>query len=155
MTAVLHAGEGGAAGDRTPGRTYRWSTAVLYALTLTGYPIISFIPTVMGVPSRMASIPFRAGYLVLATIVLLQNIRWRRVYYGPVWFPLGIFWLLYLMRLATDTVFSPIHLMLPPIEYFEWALGTCLIPMMSFLSAPDDETLELAAPAVSRCMRTI
>jgi hypothetical protein len=123
---------------------HRWSTATLYALTVAGYPLIATLPIVLGLPSRTVSIPYRAGYFALALFVLAQNIRRNRVYFGPAWLPLGLFWLLYTFRLASDLVFFPITVKLPPLEYFAWAFGSCVVPMLAFFSRPDDRTLELA-----------
>jgi hypothetical protein len=124
--------------------THRWSTAILYALTVAGYPLIASLPIVLGIPSRAASIPFRAGYLALSILVVGQNLSRNRMYFGRAWFPLGLFWMFYSLRLASDLVFFPVAVKLPPAEYFAWAYGGCFIPMLAFLSSPDTRTLKLA-----------
>jgi hypothetical protein len=124
---------------------HRWSTALLYALTLAGYPLVATLPIVLGMPSRAISVTFRAGYLALSIAVLAGNLKRSRIYVGVALLPLGAFWLLYTLRLASDLVFFPVAAKLPAAEYFAWAYGTCFIPMLAFLTRPDDRTLDLAA----------
>jgi hypothetical protein len=124
---------------------HRWSTAVLYGLTIAGYPLISAAASILAIDSRSISLIYRAGYLALALAVVAENLRRRRLYTGSLWFLLGVFWLLYSARIFSDTTFSPAALRLAGYEYFLWAFGTCLIPMLAFMSVPDDETLRTSA----------
>src|SRR5665213_594049 len=122
----------------------RKSHALLFAFTIAGYSLVSAIPSLTGVDSRVVSIPFRAISLGLALLVgMVLGVR-HRLYRGAAWFPLLTFWVLYVIRMAVDTVFDPIPVKLTGLEYAAWGLGTCFIPLIAFLSDPGDEVLLLA-----------
>jgi O-antigen ligase len=123
----------------------RIDVAVLYALTVAGYPVISALPTFAGVDSHLASLIFRVLYFVLAATAIAGNLRRGGLYAGVAWLPFSIFWILYVGRMMWDVVFNPVSLSLSGPDYFVWAFGACLIPMIAFLAAYDDPTLELAA----------
>lgn len=121
------------------------SVALLYALTIAGYPLVSAIPTVLGTNSRGASVLFRAAMIFLAFYVIALKVRRRETYRGAAWLPLLAFWMLYATRIAADVVFRPIDLKLHGYEYIMWAIGTCFIPMLAFMTHSGTETLRLAA----------
>src|SRR5436309_88959 len=123
----------------------RIDVAVLYALTVAGYPVVSALPTFAGVDSHPASLIFRVLYFVLAATAIVGNLRRGGLYAGVAWLPFSIFWILYVGRMMWDIVFNPVPLSLSGSDYFIWAFGACLIPMIAFLAAYDDPTLDLAA----------
>ena len=123
----------------------RLDVAILYALTVAGYPLVSAIPTFAGVDSHLASLIFRAIYFALAVTVLIRNLRAGSLYVGIAWLPLGLFWILYTGRLVWDTQFSPLPHRLAGPEYFIWAFGACLVPMVAFLATEEEATSDLAA----------
>ena len=123
----------------------RWDVAILYALTVAGYPLVSAVPTFVAVDSRLASLTFRALYLALSIGILVRNLRQRAVYDRAAWFPIALFWILYTARIVWDTQFHSSSLSLNPPDYFIWAFGTCFVPMLAFFGFADDTTLDLAA----------
>jgi len=66
------------------------------------------------------------------------------MYSGALWFPLGLFWTMYVARMVADTVVFPQELSLPRGEYFLYGLGTTFIPMLALFARPTEATLRLA-----------
>jgi len=122
----------------------QWILATLYAASVAGYPLIAGVPVALALDSRAISIPYRAIILGLSIGVIIRSARQRRLYTGILWLPLGIFWTLYLARMLSDTFMVPVPLGQPPLEYFLYGVGTCLIPMMACLARISDSTLRLA-----------
>ena len=120
------------------------SIALLFGLTVAGYPLISAIPVLFGLDSRAVSIPYRAFVALLSLGVIVSvAIRRRKAYSGLFWFPFAVFWALYLLRLVLDTVFLPSPLRLSAAEYFMYSIGMVFIPTVALLIRQDDKTLEL------------
>ncbi|HSK19871.1 MAG TPA: O-antigen ligase family protein [Longimicrobiales bacterium] len=123
----------------------RRAVALLYAAVIAGYPLVSGLPLVLGVDSRVASVPFRA-FVLLYSIALFVGVSivHRRAYRGLYWIPFILFWVLYIVRLFLDIVFLPVTLRLTPAEYFAYSLGMCMITGIVMLMRVDDDTLRLA-----------
>lgn len=103
-----------------------------FALGIAGYPIVSFLPELLGASSRSVTVPFRGLYLLLGLIIFLRAGRYSRLYQGPGWYLFGGFWLAYMARLLADIVYFPVDLRLPGAEYFLYAIGVTLIPTLAF-----------------------
>jgi O-antigen ligase len=122
-----------------------WSLALLFALAVAGYPLVSSISLLLGVDNRPISVVYRAFVMGLAgVVIILLGLGQGRLYRGRIWVPLGVFWALYLFRLLLDTALFPVPLRLHPLEYIAYAIGVCLIPMLAFLTWPDPATLRRA-----------
>jgi hypothetical protein len=121
------------------------ATALLYAVTIAGYALVSAVPPLIGVESRVVSIPYRALALGLALMVIFLAYRRRQFYRGAAWFPLLTFWLFYTVRIVVDTEFRPVQLGRGLSDYVLWAFGTCFIPLVAFFQDPGEEALRLAA----------
>ena len=123
-----------------PQPTSRWITALLalaLAGTLAGYQVISFLPELLGVDSRVVTVPFRAILAGLYLMVLFLGFYSRcRVRLSLPMLALSVFLVLYTMRLLLDTVIAPVPLELPPEDYIAYFLGMSLLPIITFLLAP-------------------
>ncbi len=126
--------------DRSP----NWTLAILYAIAIAGYALIATVPVALGFGNRLITVPFRGLVLVLSIWVVVGAARRRELYTGVLWLPLAVFWALYTGRLLLDTLIDPVPLGYPGGEYFLYALGTCLVPMLAFFVRPNDATLALA-----------
>ena len=125
-------------------REGRRDLAALYAAAIAGYPLVASVPVAFDLESRAVSVPFRAVVLGLSIWTVSRSVRRRELYTGSLWVPLGIFWVLYLARMLSDTFLRPVPLSQPPDEYFLYAVGTCLVPMLALFTKPSDATLGLA-----------
>lgn len=122
-----------------------WGVASLYGLTLAGYPLVSALPVLFGMDSRVASVPFRGLVVVLSVaVIFFVSVKRSRGYTGIFLVPLCIFWLFYFIRLLSDTVLFPIPLRLSSVEYFLYSFGMCLIPMLGLMVFVDRQTLNRA-----------
>lgn len=106
--------------------------AVLIILAIVGYPLISIVPTLLGVESRFTSLIFRAMVLGLSIVILLSvfflsSLRIR--------FPVVIFflcWIFLLLRVLNDVLIfdiSPSGYFSPP-DFFVFIIGVSLIPTL-------------------------
>ena len=119
--------------------------SLLIAMTVAGYALASGIPPLIGLDERAASVPYRAFALAWTILVLALVARRRMHYRGAAWFPLLVFWTLYSLRIASDTVFAPIDLARPPSEIILWAYGTCLLPTLALFASPGERALRRGA----------
>lgn len=116
-----------------------------WALIIVGYPLTSAITTVFALPNRPVSISVRGITLLVALgIFALVALRERRLYRGIYWVPLAVFWTWYLARLGYDSAFAPENLRLSPPEYFLWAVGATLVPVLAFMARCRDDELDWA-----------
>lgn len=121
--------------------------ALLYALTLVGFPLASTLPIVLNLPSQVVTVPFRLLVIVLTGgalyFCLLRN---GRVAGGAtVWISLAL-WLLLVGRMFLDTVFDPLpgEPGMPVPQYVLLSIGACFLPALVFLQVPTTATLDLA-----------
>ncbi|WP_457653752.1 O-antigen ligase family protein [Rhodocaloribacter sp.] len=112
-----------------------------FILAIAGYGLFSFIPDFFSIPGRNVTISYRAIILVLSLWVIKKNLVEGRYHVSLVYLlPVAIFWSLYIVRMIVETSFdyNP-YLSLPWYEYYLYAIGTCLIPMVAFMGVQDDE----------------
>ena len=123
------------------------SLALLYALTMVGFPLASTVPVMLQVDSQVASVPFRGVMIALFVWVLCDSfVRQRRVYTGVALLPIFALWWLLIARLLQGTVIDPLpgSLGMPVAQYLLLSLGACFLPALAFIAAPNAATLELA-----------
>jgi len=120
-----------------------WGIALLYGLSIAGYPLISSLPLILKVDSQVVSIPYRAFFLGLSIVIILSYIFGEKHNYKGIFLlPLFVFWSLYILRLLSDTILFPIYLGREVSTYYLFAFGVCLIPMLAFLVHVDKKTLK-------------
>jgi O-antigen ligase len=115
--------------------------AATYVMVLVGYAAIAPLAGVIGGGSRLVTIPYRIVVLALVVAVLLMALETGRLYSGSVVVPLILFWVLYLMRLVFDTSAAPIDLRMSAAEYYSYAVGSTLLPMLALLIVPTARSL--------------
>jgi O-antigen ligase len=115
--------------------------AATYVMVLVGYAAIAPLAGVIGGGSRLVTIPFRIVVLALVVAVLLMALETGRMYSGSIVVPLILFWALYLMRLVLDTSAAPIDLRMSAAEYYSYAVGSTLLPMLALLVIPTARSL--------------
>ena len=118
----------------------RWAYPLLFALTISGYPLFASISVLLGVPSRTIAVPFRMLVVALSLLTLVIYLVAGRLHGGRTTIGIGIFWALYITRMAWDTVFAPITLGMPSGDYWVQALGFCFLPMLGLFAVPDATT---------------
>lgn len=119
--------------------------ALLFALTIAGYPLVSSLPFLLGVDSRVTSVPYRAAILVISLLIIIYQMKFRsNSRSSTIFYLLWIFWVLYLIRLLSDTLISPIPLPISSEEYLLFAIGVTFIPMVAFYYITNKANLSLA-----------
>lgn len=109
--------------------------ALLITLAISGYPFIATLSTALGLGSIYYSIAMRAFVLFVSIFLLLRSSFYLKPHQFKYFGLFIIFWTIYLFRLTVDTVLYPDQLSRAPSEYWLWALGVCLIPTLSLVSA--------------------
>lgn len=115
-----------------------------YTVVLVGYPAIAPLAALIGMSSRVVTIPYRGVVAAISLALVLVGIASRRFYHGLLLFPLAAFWVLYMARLILDTLAAPIPLRMSLGEYYMFTIGTVLLPLMAFLVVPTTRALEWA-----------
>ena len=85
--------------ERRSKRLSRWASW-LFVLSLTGYPFVGLVATLMNWESTIASVPFRALMLAASLVIILQAASCSRWWRNNRW--LLLFWFIYLVRLLWD-----------------------------------------------------
>lgn len=108
----------------------------LLALNLAGFPLVAGVTAYLGLPSTSFSIYTRAAILGLSSILLVASLVGNRVKVtaGFFWIPLSVFWVAYLLRIYIDTSSDLRALSRSDADYWIWAVGACLIPMLGLLT---------------------
>lgn len=123
------------------------SLALLYAVTIVGFPLISTLPLVFGFEVQLASIPYRVFVVGLVLWILG---RWcffgARVYAGALLVPVLLYWLLLLVRMFWDLYADPLARppLFPDEQLVALSLGACFLPAIAFLELPSAATLTRA-----------
>jgi O-antigen ligase len=109
---------------------------LLIGLDLTGQAFMAALSEQFGWKTNMFSVLMRAilfsSALALIFIALFIRGRFEK---PPKAYALTLFWILYLIRLASDTLLSGKALSQEPYVYWAWAVGGCVVPMIGMLMA--------------------
>lgn len=120
--------------------------ALLYALAIAGYPVVSGIALLLHMETRVSSIAYRAVVVFLTLITVLRWLVLRKKICLP-WelIPLFLLWGVMLFRLAWD---SWVMSLSAPWKAWEELLiftaGVAMLPAMAFLERPMQSTLRSA-----------
>ena len=130
---------------------YRYASFLLIsvlALSLSGYPLVASMTSLLGIENRPVAIGFRLILLLTSVFLILAILANHvRIYRGWVWIPILVFWTLYVIRLWLDTKILSAPLSREPVEYWIWSIG-CLIPMVALMAKPDSVTSSRALGTV-------
>ena len=112
------------------GRPLKLSGIASLALTgnLAGFLIVSYIPEMLGVNSRVATVPFRAlmlGFLIYACGRILKSGH-LRMQMSPTSVLVIFFWIAYCSRFIVDAVVLQVPLGSPPAEMALYLFGIVL-----------------------------
>ncbi|ALI53967.1 O-antigen ligase family protein [Celeribacter marinus] len=113
--------------------TYAGFTTAILVLSVSGYPLTAGITTVLGLDNRMASVLMRAVVLLLTVLVLLRPGSTSAL--RPSWPILlfFLFWTIYLVRMAYDTILGTGELGRPALDYWLFGVGTSFLPASALL----------------------
>lgn len=127
---------------RTP---YSFLATLVCSLSLSGYPFVASLATLLGVNNTPLSFFYRAVVL-LACLVILGGILANRmqVARGLVWIPIVVFWFLYFIRIFLDTFVNTATLEMERKYYWIWTIGACFIPMIALMSKMNRKSLNRA-----------
>lgn len=123
-----------------------WFYSLLAALNLAGFPAVAALALIFGGSSTQLSIAMRTVILGMSVGLLFLAAVRRQTYLmkGWYWLPLSIFWAAYIARLWYSTEAEPHLLSRAPLEYWMWAIGACLIPMLGLLTKPNERAWRLS-----------
>ena len=121
--------------------------AAMYVLTIVGFPLVSTLPTLLGLDSQLATIPYRMLVAGLAVGILYGWwLRGTRVLFNSAVLVTLTLWTLLIARMLWDTIVSPLpgELYTPAGQLLLLSLGACFLPAMVGLEFPSDASLDLA-----------
>lgn len=121
--------------------------AALYALTVVGFPLVSTVPTLVGVDSQAATVPFRIIIVALSVGILYGWwVRGTRVLFNAAVLATLTLWALLVARMLIDTMVDPLpgDLGIPVSQFLLLSLGACFLPALTGLEYPNARTLDLA-----------
>ncbi len=117
-------------GWRLPSRVrLLWLPSVVLAVGLYGYPLVSFLTLSGAADTRAVTMPYRAIYLLLSLGALALRKK-RHLGITLVEVLLLVFSILYLLRIAHETIYSS-PLSRPISDVWMLAIGTCLVPALA------------------------
>jgi hypothetical protein len=107
---------------------------VLYALGMFGFGLILTLERFLSLPERALTVPYRL-LMLLASVAIIMTVlaTSRRFLFRSYLFPLGIFWLAYVVRFIVDVYVRELPLAQTPSDLFFYIIGMCLIPMTAML----------------------
>jgi O-antigen ligase len=119
---------------------YSYSLSIGLALAFAGFPLGAAIAKTLDLNNTMISITVRTTIAFIAMFFFLKFISEKKVANSVNITKLSIvFWALYLMRMFYDTVISDQYMFFLPYEYWIWAVGGSLVPMIGFAFVTGEE----------------
>ncbi|MDH7570893.1 MAG: hypothetical protein QHJ73_15045, partial [Armatimonadota bacterium] len=120
--------------------------AVLYALTIGGFPLVSILPLMFETGSRTFTLPYRI-VVVLGCLVFLfvSVLRRRRFYTGPIFWAAMLQWTFLFLSMARSVWFTEVMPIQTAREWTLRAIGIAYIPALVAFQRPTVATLRLAA----------
>jgi O-antigen ligase len=101
----------------------------LFAIALFGYPIVGDLVSLLQIDSRLLSVPFRLAVAFFSFAILLRT-KGTRI--DRLRFALLILWLLYMVRLAHDWLFTNLDGADYALQYF---VAACVLPAVALMRA--------------------
>lgn len=109
-----------------------------------GYPLVAGLSTTLDLPNRPISLAMRASIALLSLYLILSNINKTTAHLRGIrrviFLCTSIFVFLYLLRLTTITAFSPLVPLSTAIDFWVWAVGAMLLPVVGLSMARSYDT---------------
>lgn len=119
--------------------------AAVLTLSLVGFPLVAAGAAVMRIEATGASIAMRGLLDALSVFVVLHALARPSRFARTIAVGLLLaFWSGYLLRMYFATTFLPYPLAWPPIMYWVWGVGACLIPAIALSTVPNSQAYTLA-----------
>ncbi|MDG1302235.1 MAG: O-antigen ligase family protein [Opitutae bacterium] len=116
------------------------TAAVLYGGGLFGMHVALLIAVILYIPSRAATMPFRAGVLIVSIWAIVFAISKGFAFYkGKLWIALAVFWAFYGLSIFMEPMFM---LQQSRMNYSLYAFGICAIPTCGFLISTNRSNLQ-------------
>lgn len=112
--------------------------STLLVLNLVGYPSVAGVCALVGIDSTAVSVGMRGCLLATAVILIFIAVTQPGTKISKSWglYLFTLFWTIYLVRMFYDTMFRPSLLSSPPMSYWIWAVGVCLLPALAMMVEP-------------------
>ena len=116
----------------------------MYILAISGYGLMSYIPDLLGVDSRQATVPYWALVDIISFVIII--VSWHKHLHqahGAAFRFFMFFWFIYLIRVIYNVTVIPPHLLgREPYIYLTFSIGVCLLPSLSLFTAPSSHALK-------------
>ncbi|WP_080642479.1 O-antigen ligase family protein [Variovorax paradoxus] len=101
-------------------------------LSVAGYSLLAAGAAALDYSDSLLSVVLRSVIVLLAAILLVRAVKRRNANVVAVlMIAIGLFWVLYFLRIIYSTLLSLEPLSRPSEEYYIWAFGACFLPMLA------------------------
>jgi len=114
---------------------------LLIAFGLLGFELISYLPELLNVDSRIVTVPYRAIYLILCTFALLYFTWHKSVKVHINFLPVLVFWFFYFIRATFDTFFRIDQIKMAISDFWLFAFLLSFFPMLPLLAKINLKTI--------------
>jgi O-antigen ligase len=121
--------------------------AAMYALAIIGFPLVSTLPTLLGVDSQVATVPYRVLIALLSLVILYGWwVRGTAVLFNAAVLVTLTLWTLLVVRMVHDTLIDPLpgELYMPAGQLLLLSFGGCFLPALVALELPTGRALDRA-----------
>lgn len=125
--------------DKGVGPEPKFILPAMLALAVAGYPIVAVVPLLIDIPPRIITVPFRTVVLLLSLYAIMRYVILGRRRMRSVFWPMFLaFWLLYVARIAWDTLFVHRVMLIGPLDLWLQSLGMMFIPTVAVTMEADE-----------------
>lgn len=116
----------------------------IIAFGLLGFELISYLPQLLHVDSRVVTVPYRGVYFFFCICTLI-NFKWfNNVRFSKEFVPVLFFWLFYTFRVIYDLNFEEQIIKTPIFDFILFAFVLSLFPILPLMIKLNLETLQKA-----------
>jgi O-Antigen ligase len=118
---------------------------LLFSLSVFGFPVVSFLPNLIGQDTRLLSILLRIVVFLLSAYFVILNYKKKNFAFSKIFIVYAFFWFLYFIRLFYDNLYNSADLFVPFEEYLFFSICYTFLPSLAFFRRFDSETIEISS----------
>ncbi|MBU0743762.1 MAG: O-antigen ligase family protein [Gammaproteobacteria bacterium] len=128
---------------------------LLYILGFVGFGLVSFLPDVVGVDSRVVTVPFRLFVLLLSLGIILAALLQRKMCFNMGFKLFIVFWMFYLLRVFFYFLSPDLEIEHFAERYLLFAVVVSVIPSLAFFACIREVFLRRIEVILYSCLSLI